>query len=280
MDLALVVVTLASLGFALVLLTLNWRLIREERRRSAARVEALLEAVSTLPAQVPMPVHVPLQVAPVSPRHESEPRVAVAAAAVEEPAASAPLQFVRNTATESGVTSSRELFHEAAAPASGIGRLAVPVSLGVVIVGLILAGLLTWNQAPAKPAVTPGVPLVAGTAIPVPLELISLRHERTGTGNGLSITGLVRNPASGGRVADVNVVVFLFDRNGAFVTSAKGPLDFRTLAPGDESPFTVSLDKIGTIGRYRVSFRAEDKVVPHVDRRQNPVVAVASTQPS
>ena len=277
MDIALVVVTLASLGFALVLLTLNWRLLREERRRSAARVEALLEAVSTLPAQVPMPVHVPLQVAPVSPRHESEPSVPVAAAAVEEPAASATLQFGRNTATESGVTSARELFQEAAAPASGIGRLTVPVSLGVVIVGLILAGLLTWNRGPAKPAVTPAVPVAAGTAIPIPLELISLRHERTG--NGLSITGLVRNPASGGRVADVNVVVFLFDRNGAFVTSAKGPLDFRTLAPGDESPFTVSMDKIGAIGRYRVSFRAEDKVVPHVDRRQNPVVAVASTEP-
>jgi hypothetical protein len=277
MDIALIVVTLASLGFALVLLTLNWRLIREERRRSAARVEALLEAVSTLPAQGQMPVHVPLQVAPVSPRHESAPHVSVAAAAVEEPAASAPLKFARNTATESGVTSSRELFHEAAAHASGFGRLALPVSLGVLIVGLILGGLATWNHGDAKPAVTPGVPVAAGHAMPVPLELISLHHERTG--KGLSITGLVRNPASGGRVADVNVVVFLFDRNGAYVTSAKGPLDFRTLAPGDESPFTVSLEKIGIIGRYRVSFRAEDKVVPHVDRRQDPVVAVASTQP-
>jgi hypothetical protein len=277
MDIALVVVTLASLGFALVLLTLNWRLIREERRRSAARVEALLEAVSTLPAQVPMPVHVPLPVASASPRHEPKPRVSAAPAAIEPRADSAPLKVVSNTATESPVISSRELFSEAAAPASGFRRLAAPASLGVVIVGLILAGLLIWNPGPPKPAVSPGVPVAARTTIPVPLELMSLRHERKG--NGLSIAGLVRNPASGGRVADVNVVVFLFDRNGAFVTSTKGPLDFRTLAPGDESPFTVSLEKIGTIGRYRVSFRAEDKVVPHVDRRQDPVVAVASTQP-
>jgi hypothetical protein len=277
MDIALVVVTLASLGFALVLLTLNWRLIREERRRSAARVEALLEAVSTLPAQVPMPIHVPLPVASASPRHEPKPRVSAAPAAIEARADTALLNVVSNTATESPVISSHELFHEAVAPASGFRRLAVPVSLGVVIVGLILAGLLTWSPGPPKPAVSPGVPVAARTTIPVPLELMSLRHERTG--NGLSITGLVRNPASGGRVADVNVVVFLFDRNGAFVTSTKGPLDFRTLAPGDESPFTVSLEKIGTIGRYRVSFRAEDKVVPHVDRRQDPVVAVASTQP-
>jgi hypothetical protein len=76
----------------------------------------------------------------------------------------------------------------------------------------------------------------------------------------------------------VNVVVFVFDRRGAFITSLQGPLDFRTLAAGDESPFVVSLDHIADVGRYRVSFRADDQIVPHVDRRQAPVVASASRQ--
>jgi len=44
MDALLIVVTLVSLSFAVLVLVLNWRLIREERRRSAARVEALIEA--------------------------------------------------------------------------------------------------------------------------------------------------------------------------------------------------------------------------------------------
>jgi hypothetical protein len=91
----------------------------------------------------------------------------------------------------------------------------------------------------------------------------------------LSISGLVRNPAGGQRISDVNVVVFLFDRDGALVTSVRAPLDFRTLAPGDESPFTIALNRTGTIGRYRVSFRTDDKVMPHVDRRQEPA-AVAT----
>jgi len=230
MDALLIVVTLVSLTFAVIVLVLNWRLIREERRRSAARVEALSEAVFS-----PVP------------------------------------DAARDT-VEPSVISSHELFHEAAEPVSGFGRLVLPASLGVVIVSVILVGLVMWNRGPAKPT-PPAAAVAARNPASIPLELISLRHERTA--DGLSISGLVRNPAGGQRISDVNVVVFLFDRAGALVTSVKGPLDFRTLAPGDESPFTIALNKIGTIGRYRVSFRTDDKVVPHVDRRQEPA-AVAT----
>ena len=68
----------------------------------------------------------------------------------------------------------------------------------------------------------------------------------------------------------VTAVVFLFDRTGAFVTSSRAPLDFQTLAPGDESPFQITVNGANGIGRYRVSFRTDERVVPHVDRRSEP----------
>ena len=96
------------------------------------------------------------------------------------------------------------------------------------------------------------------------LELLSMRYERDG--DTLSVTGLVRN---GGTTAakDLTAVVFTFDRAGNFVASGRAPLEFVTLAPGDESPFKVTIPNVSEIGRYRVSFRTEAGVVRHVDRR-------------
>ena len=282
MNTLLIIVTLSSLALAVVLLVLNWRLVREERRRSAARVEALREAASAWPAASAEGFNAPTK------RETRSREPAVQTAPVVEPRDEAAL-----TGGFSGI--SHELFHEPAEAPSGFHRLAVPMSLGVVIVTVVLGGLLIWNHERAKPVSLASAALAANKSVTVPLELISLRHERTA--DGLSIAGLVRNPASGLRVSDLNVVVFVFDRTGSFVTSARGPLDFRTLAPGEESPFTISLDKIGSVGRYRVSFRADDKVVPHVDRRhdlaafaqsfggpteleeRSRVVTVATTQP-
>lgn len=236
MDTLLVIVTLVSLGVAVALLVLHGRVIREERRRSAARVEALIDASSSAVSDA-----AGVDVAPAS--------------------------------------RTRELFLEAAEPVSAFPRLALPASFGVIIVGVILAGLVMWNHGRAKAAPVAGTAVTARLPASIPLELVSLRHERTS--DGLSINGLVRNPSSGQRLSDVNVVVFLFAPTGAFVTSVKEPLDFRTLAPGDESPFTISLNGISPIGRYRVSFRTDDTVVPHVDRRQaSPAVAEGFGSPT
>jgi hypothetical protein len=96
------------------------------------------------------------------------------------------------------------------------------------------------------------------------LELLSMRHEREG--DTLSVTGLVRNPG-GAAARGIIAVVFAFDHGGNFVASGRAPLDFVTLAPGDESPFHVAIPHVSDVGRYRVSFRTESGVVRHVDRR-------------
>jgi hypothetical protein len=53
-------------------------------------------------------------------------------------------------------------------------------------------------------------------------------------------------------------------------------LDFPQLQPGDESPFSISVPQAGPVARYRVSFRTEDRVVPHADRREPAVAAAAA----
>ena len=110
-----------------------------------------------------------------------------------------------------------------------------------------------------------------------PLELVSLRHERLK--EKLAVSGLVRNPAAGQPVERLSAVVFLFDRQGAFVTSAKADVDFLKIGAGDESPFVVSLDAPATVVRYRVSFRTDDGVVPHIDRRGSKPLAAEGEQP-
>jgi hypothetical protein len=241
MNTILLIVTVLSLASAVVLAVLNWRLIREQRRRSAARVDALLSAAMAAPEPV----------AVAAPREAPADRV-----------------LIRPTSADH-----RDLFHTTSEPASSVWRLAIPVSLGILIIGTLLTVLFLSSDGVAQPA--PSATVRTATAT-VPLELLSLRHELID--DRLSITGLVRNPRASRQLSGVTVVVFVFDRSGAFLTSFQGPLDFRTLAAGDESPFVVSLDHLADVGRYRVSFRADNHVVPHVDRRQAPVVASASRQ--
>ena len=73
---------------------------------------------------------------------------------------------------------------------------------------------------------------------PASLELLSLRHTREG--NTLTVTGLVQNPKGAAALANVQATVFVFGPGGTFITSARAPLDFTSLAPGDESPFVVT----------------------------------------
>lgn len=105
-----------------------------------------------------------------------------------------------------------------------------------------------------------------------PLELMTMRHVRRG--ETLTVTGLVRNPSGGSQVSKLTAVLLAFDRTGTFVATGQAPLDFTILAPGDESPFVVTLPNAAEVSRYRVSFRSDaGAVVRHLDRRTASEVA-------
>ena len=65
----------------------------------------------------------------------------------------------------------------------------------------------------------------------------------------------------------------------SFIASSKANVDFLKLGAGDESPFVVSLDAPTPVTRYRVSFRTDDGVMPHIDRRGTTPLASEGEQP-
>jgi hypothetical protein len=210
----LVVVSIIAAGLAAFFGALWWRLMHQDRLRSAARVAALSDAID-------------------------------GATVVESQGESVSVQ-------------PEFLAHERPVSRNpGLFKLAVGVAMTVIVVA-VLAMLGSTRTGGTRPAATAAMRSPA-------LELLSMRHVRDG--DALTVTGLVRNGGSGG--ADrLIAVVFAFDRSGNFLASGRAPIDFLSLAPGDESPFKVSVPNAGDVGRYRVSFRTEAGVVKHVDRRQ------------
>ena len=159
------------------------------------------------------------------------------------------------------VRTANDLFAASAEPSPWWRRLGVAAALAVVIsaVGYVLL--------PARTA----APSAAASQV-VPLELLSLSH--TQQPSGLTISGTVYNPRGAMPVSQVFAAAVLFGPEGNFLTSARAPLDFTTLRPGEESPFVVTIPVDGVVARYRVGFRAADgSVIAHVDRRADATAA-------
>jgi hypothetical protein len=175
-------------------------------------------------------------------RRRSDARVSALAAAIEGTSGSHAPMFTRDP--ESGVQS-RPL-------------LKVAIGFGMAVF-IIVAIAMTGDRHEAAQPET----VSQGTA-QESLELLSMRHEREG--ENLTVTGLVRNPGAPASGA-IMAVVLAFDREGSFVASGRAPLEFATIAAGDESPFRVTVPGVKDVGRYRVSFRTDAGVVRHVDRR-------------
>ena len=268
MDIILLAITVVALVVAFVMSLAAWRLMRDDKKRTAARVAALSVAAGS-PEPVPVlareaesaPVPKPAPKAPWSaPRIMPAPMAQAAAASV--PVAELPLnqpsriEPVRHSeplvAHASGFLGATEVERDN-------GGRQKSLAFAAVILFVVLSGGLVWMMAGPRGT----TPVAVGPNSP--LELVSLTHARQNSK--LAVSGLVRNPASGKPIEHLSAVVFLFDRTGTFVTSSRANVDFLKLGAGDESPFVVSLDAPSTVARYRVSFRTDDGIVPHIDRR-------------
>jgi hypothetical protein len=94
---------------------------------------------------------------------------------------------------------------------------------------------------------------------------VALGHERDG--DRLTVRGVVRMP-SGSGIDRLTAVVFLYSRDGGFLASGRAAVESAANGLSGEGTFIVSVPGADEVGRYRVSFRSDDKVVPHVDRRE------------
>jgi hypothetical protein len=275
METLLLGITVVSLVVALVMSMAAWRLLRDEKQRSAARVAAL-SVLASAAEDAPRPAPIgfearpdkPVTKAPWAPAPivsfdsaDSAPAKSVSLrtpAAIVEPA---PIPSPHAT----GFLGAAAEEHEDG------GSRQRSLAFAAVFLFVVLSGGLAWMM--SGPRGTTAVAMGPNA----PLELMSLSHARQN--QKLAVSGLVRNPVAGKPVERLSAVVFLFDRTGTFVASSRAHVDFLKLGAGDETPFVVSLDAPATVARYRVSFRTDEGVVPHVDKRSTSPVPAEGDQP-
>jgi hypothetical protein len=207
-----IVIAAASLILSIVMSGIAWRLAREERRRSQARVAVLASDLADLELH---------------------------------PAAAAPVAI--------------DLFRAEERARSGF-RLASTVAVGGLAVVTALALIVVTSRHLRS---APGPRAAAGES--PPLELVALDHEIEG--DRIIVRGIVRNPKAGVERHRLAVAVFLFNRDGGFLGSGAAAVEMPALAAGSQSGFVVTMPHANEVGRYRVSFRSQDRLLPHVDRR-------------
>ncbi len=268
MDTTLVGVTLISMAMAIGLSVVVWRLLRDERRRSEARIAALAEMTSQERHQQERHQHDRHQQEPYQPeRHE---RLLRRSRSVDLPLHHEPIAPSGGPLSEA----SGPLFSEPEQPSAWPRRAVIMGGLALALTAIVFVTLTARDrgriQQRTQAANAPAVP--ASDA----LTLLSLRDTRDATT--LRISGIVENPRSGTTLKQVTVTAFAFDRSGAFLASGAALLDVTSLAPGDESPFVVIVPVTDAVARYRIGFRSEDgRVIEHVDRRQRAAVADAAS---
>lgn len=148
---------------------------------------------------------------------------------------------------------------------SATGRYGVAALVGAFVVALV-AGLAMSASRPDSGRSPEGS---RSTHSSSPLELIALEHERDG--DGLVVRGLVRNPADAAERDGLSAVVLLLDGAGKVLATARSAVPATHLSPGATTPFVVNVTGFtgaGEIDRFRLSFRTDERVQPHIDRRR------------
>jgi len=253
----LLVVTLASMVLAAIMSVVAWRLAGDERRRSDARVAALSAEIHASDPNVGRVLSDPhagwvLSDPPHDPllsRVRKDP-----AYSSNDPAYNSQ-DLVDNSHTEPTYSS---LF-STPQRRSGARPLAAFVA-GALVVGAVGAMAVVLPR-----TLTRAPRVVLPAAAPLPLELVALGHERIG--DQLTVHGVVRNPPTGSVIDELNAVVFVVAPDGEYLATGRSAVEAPALQPGREATFAVTVPGARDIGRYRVSFRIGDRLVPHLDRR-------------
>lgn len=237
MNTMLLVLTVVSLVVAAVSSTIAWRLTQADKRRRSARIEALVAAAG---------------LAEAGPAREEIDEVVRPAVTPAPGEVVIPDRFLSPATAGSG---SDRRHHRLLAAAGAVAAIVV----------VIAAASFVGSRGPSA----------AHAETAAPLELLALAHERVD--GQLTVTGLVRNPAAGTRVDQLEAEVRVFDPAGIMVATRSAQIGALELGPGQESAFNVGLGESATAARYRVSFRAAGTLRPHVDHRTNAPASVDRT---
>ena len=190
-------------------------------------------------------------------------RIAALAAEIHESSKSEVRSLSDQTSDFQLQTSPRDLFVRS--PPKSARRFGTVVAAGVFVCATVGAFAVISSRSPQSVA-NPSNPRPQELSNPGTLELLNLVSDRDG--DRLTVRGVVRNPNRAG-LDHVTAIVLLFGHDGAFLTSGRADVASTILGPGAETTFVVTVPGAADVGRYRVSFRTEDRVVPHVDRRSS-----------
>jgi hypothetical protein len=238
----LIIIAVVSSIVAVAMSVVAWRSSSAERARSAARVEALARAID---GDVEPAIDLALR---SSSRHDPQ---------TGDP----------SFATMDGHPRGAVL---SAPRTSGVGsRLGLSLAAGAFVVTSAAAAAIVFSSESPTASVNPGTagpaPAAPTPGTDVPIELVTLDHERDG--ETLTVHGAIRNPTSGAILDQMAVVVSTIGLDGSALSSVRSTVDSPALPPGGQSTFSVTVPHAGDVGRYRVSFRSGDRVVSHVDKR-------------
>jgi hypothetical protein len=303
METMLIVMASVSTAAAVGLAAMLVKMLRDERRRSDARVQALMDVagVEYLASTVREPADklVPSHFHAIPEGHErpaAKPgKPAKRAAATPQapvfqdldlnpsrvPSSRGPSSAEASRFIVSGREGGRAPGPPASERVSGIDSMFAeperrspwPNRIAVAAACAAFVALLGFVWLPGSRGGSDTQQAVTGTSgSAAPLELLALGH--TADADGLTISGIVQNPRGGTALTNVVASASLFASDGAVVANGSAPLDFTQLRPGDESPFVVKVPTPAGVSRYRVSFR-NDKgtVLGHIDRRAADPVA-------
>jgi len=234
MDIILLGITIVSLVVALVMSVAAWRLTRDEKRRSAARVAALSVAANEPSfnrpagfAKTPAPPDA-LEPFPNEPAVRTVTRAPWTSPSTARPAATAPVASVRMPSEFSSPTElplnqpqaasfgppkgGPSQANEVITHSSGfLGASEVPrdnggrqktLAFAAAMLFVVMAGGLVWMMS------GPEGTSAAAVGPNSPLELVSLTHARQN--DKLAVSGLVRNPVNGKRVSFTENVFYEF----------------------------------------------------------------------
>ena len=280
MTTALVAGSLLTILFAIVMILVASKVLRNNRARSAARIAALQALVAGPSGSTG--VHVPSApetFAELADENDWD----LALGGQSEVPPSPGLRGTSRTFTfakadeladrSAGQAVPSHLFEEAVehtpnrrfAWTAGVGLAMASVAGVIYVVSSGAIGQVFATNGAATPSAA------AAVTQATPIELLSLRYSIEAPDT-FVVTGLVQNPAASASLRGVTAVVYLFDTEGRYFASSRATLDSAVLSPGGEAPFTVKVPKsvssLADLSRYRVSFQLEDgAAVRHVDRR-------------
>jgi hypothetical protein len=265
METTLTIIAVLSTTAAFSLGAILVKMLRDERRRSDARVQALMDvagvdylaATVREPADKLVPSHfhaIPEGQQRPAAKRAKPAKPAAPPARIPQPAVAQDLELNPSVA---GIDS---MFAEPERRSPWPSRVGVAAACAAVVA---LAGFLLFSGSRTGGDTKRAEADAVSSA---PLELLALGH--TAEADGLTISGIVQNPRGGTALADVVATASLFGSDGAVVAVGQAPLDFTQLRPGDESPFVVKVPTAAGVARYRVSFKnGKGAVLGHVDRR-------------